>query len=110
MVQDGRPRLAARGTRRAPLFFLVTVVLVALTGPKVAALPSDNKTCLTSQSDPEIPEYEHCSCLLNDEVDDFRPGIDYFENKVASGNPQFWRIEYRNTYKVSLGGPSCFRP
>ncbi|KAI9000406.1 hypothetical protein DFJ74DRAFT_714574 [Hyaloraphidium curvatum] len=74
---------------------LLALALAAL--PAAAQVPS---ACLAAQRDPEIPEFEHCSCPMNDEVDAFRPGVDYFPDKAVSNNPQFWRIDYYNSYKV----------
>ena len=56
---------------------------------------------MKGQNDPEIPEFDACSCPINDEVDGFKEGVDYFPDKASPANLQFWRIEYRLSYKVT---------
>lgn len=80
---------------------LISLLLLSAAALTAAQVPAPPKTaCLARQSDPEVPEYEACSCPLLDEVSGFAPGVDYFEHKASSGNLQFWRIEYKQTYKV----------
>lgn len=91
---------------------LSALAVLALAGSVAAQNQTTFTTaCLAGQNDPDIPEYEACSCLMNDEVDPYKPEQDYFEHKVSSGNPQYWRIQYTNSYKVGFAvtGPAGSR-